>query len=637
VPERPEALRAATDAVSEAILVVDEGGMVSLANPAAQEMLGFSEGELLGRGLRDLVRHRRADVFLTGEPLRDREDLFERRDGTIVNVRCSSAPILREGRVAGAVLVVHDVGRRRRTEEALRETEAKLLALYESGVVGVASGEGDVILEANDAFLAMLGYDREALLEGGINWREITPPEELYRDEAVLRHARRHGYIEAYEKEYIARDGRRVAVILGGRYDLAYDPPRFVCFFLDVSSRRRTERALRESEERYRSLVEATASVVWRAAGDGYILDAPLWTEFTGQTEEEYRGWGWADVVHPEDRERTTSVWRTSLLERTPVYVEFRIESREEGHRWVVARGVPIMEPGESGGGAVREWVGTVTDIHARKLAEQERERLLRREREVSLTLQRALLPPTLPEIPDASVVARYVASGEGLRVGGDFYDAFSIPHDGFALVVGDVSGKGPEAAGLTSLAHYTIRAAAALKPDPEAVLGALNMEILRQAGGSHFFSLVYAELVSGQGPNGERRLKVASGGHPPPLVVRAGGRVEAISPGGAVLGLTPEPKLGMLEAVLHPGDAVVFYTDGVVEARSPDGEFFGEERLEALIRACAGLSARRIAERIEGEVMGFQRGDPRDDVALLVLRIEEPAGQDGGPSDSPA
>jgi sigma-B regulation protein RsbU (phosphoserine phosphatase) len=188
---------------------------------------------------------------------------------------------------------------------------------------------------------------------------------------------------------------------------------------------------------------------------------------------------------------------------------------------------------------------------------------------------------------------------------------------------MGDVSGKGPEAAALTSLAHYTIRAAVALRPDPKAVLEVLNEEILRHAGGHRFFSIVFGELEGLEEPGAGRRLKVASGGHPPPLVLRAGrGEVEALSPEGSVLGMVSDPRIGVRETGLSPGDAVLFYTDGVIEARDPEGEFFGERRLRELLRGCAGLSAERIAEKVEAEVMGFQRGIPRDDIALLVLRI---------------
>ena len=620
--ERVRLLGALVESTSDAIIGLDADHNVISWNAGAQSMLGYKAEEIVGRSASELVAPERRDraqenreYLARGGTLSNYETLLLRKDGQRVHVSLSSSHLKDEaGAPMGYVTVVRDLTESKRAEEALRDTENKLLALYESGVVGVAMGEGDLILDANDALLEMLGYAREELESKGLNWRKSTPAEDLYRDETVLRHALRHGYIEPFEKEYLRKDGSRIPVIIGGRY-FAGDPPRFVCFVLDISQRKRAERALRESEARYRSLVEATAAIVWRATGDGEILDAPLWTEFTGQTEDEYGGLGWLDALHPEDRERTQEAWQRALHKGEPVQGEYRLRHRRRGYRWVSARGVPILE-GES---QIREWVGTVIDVHDRKGAEEERERLLTRERRISHTLQRSLLPPSLPRIPRAEIAARYLAAGEGLEVGGDFYDAFGLSESSWALVVGDVAGKGPEAAAMTSLARYTIRAAAARSEGPETVLHILNEEILRQTAHGRFFTVIYGELELGRG--GDATLRFAAGGHPPPVLISRDGEVEPLPPMGMVLGATPKGKIGKWEAQLYQGDAVVFYTDGITEARSPDGEFFGEQRLRDLCMQCAGLSAEEIAEKVERGVMTFQREELRDDVALLVLR----------------
>jgi serine phosphatase RsbU (regulator of sigma subunit) len=171
----------------------------------------------------------------------------------------------------------------------------------------------------------------------------------------------------------------------------------------------------------------------------------------------------------------------------------------------------------------------------------------------------------------------------------------------------------------MTSLAHYTVRAAAARSEGPETVLHILNEEILRQTAHGRFFTVVYGELELGK--VGGATLRVAAGGHPPPVLIRQDGEAESLPPMGMVLGATPKAKIGNWEAQLYQGDAVVFYTDGITEARSPDGEFFGEQRLKDLCAQCAGLSAEEIAGKVERGVMTFQRGELRDDIALLVLR----------------
>lgn len=281
--------------------------------------------------------------------------------------------------------------------------------------------------------------------------------------------------------------------------------------------------------------------------------------------------------------------------------------------RWFIGRVTPFSADGPPRAVVAHE------NITERKLAEEERERLLRREREISCTLQRALLPPDLPNIPGVELAARYVPAGEGLEVGGDLYDIFSIPEGRWALVVGDVIGKGPKAAALTSLARYTIRAAAALERSPQKVLRMLNEEILRQRDYERLCTLIYGAMQ----PTEEGwTLEMATGGHLPPLLLRAGGEVKPFGPAGMILGATREPKISSWEIGLRPGDAVILYTDGITEARSTTGEFFGEERLRKLCEGCTELSAEELAEKIEATVRKFQQDNLRDDIALLALKI---------------
>jgi serine phosphatase RsbU (regulator of sigma subunit) len=116
----------------------------------------------------------------------------------------------------------------------------------------------------------------------------------------------------------------------------------------------------------------------------------------------------------------------------------------------------------------------------------------------------------------------------------------------------------------------------------------------------------------------------VARGGHPAPLLLRADGSVEALDPPGKVLGVFEDPDLGDRTVHLGAGDAAVFYTDGIVEARGPDDSFFGEDRLWDLLRSCAGLEAPAIARRLRDVTLEYGEGNPSDDLAVLVLRIPQ-------------
>ncbi|HEX2183665.1 MAG TPA: SpoIIE family protein phosphatase [Rubrobacteraceae bacterium] len=238
----------------------------------------------------------------------------------------------------------------------------------------------------------------------------------------------------------------------------------------------------------------------------------------------------------------------------------------------------------------------------------------------IASTLQRSLLP-RLPEAPGVEVGVEYLPMGEENEVGGDFYDLIETEEGRRLAVIGDVCGKGAAAAAVTALTRYTIRAVAMRQDEPAAVLRALNEAMLRQLGDDQFCTVACARLSA---VPGGLELGVARGGHPPPLVVRADGTVEAMMPHGRALGVFLDPRLTVQDIRLGPGDAAVFYTDGITEARGPDGSFFGEERLHSLLRSCAGLDAQAIAERLKNVTLEYSEGNPRDDLAVLVLRVPE-------------
>jgi serine phosphatase RsbU (regulator of sigma subunit) len=239
----------------------------------------------------------------------------------------------------------------------------------------------------------------------------------------------------------------------------------------------------------------------------------------------------------------------------------------------------------------------------------------------VATALQETLLPPLLPEIPGADIAARYRATGAGNLVGGDFYDMFEVMPGLWGLVLGDVAGFGPEAAALTGVARYTVRAIAGAVQGPADVLGELNDAVLRQASSDRFLTAVFATIE----PQADHlRVTLAVGGHPPPIVLRDDDTVEWVEGShGVLLGVFADPVLVNQQLDLNPGDAVVLYTDGVIEARNEEGEEFGLDRLAELLGTCSGRSAEGIARRIERSVLDHRGERTEDDVAIVVLRAE--------------
>lgn len=244
-----------------------------------------------------------------------------------------------------------------------------------------------------------------------------------------------------------------------------------------------------------------------------------------------------------------------------------------------------------------------------------ERGRLYDRERRATETLQRSLLPGRLAAIPGLDVAAFYAPSGEGTRVGGDFYDVYDVAGGGWGAMVGDVCGKGAPAAAVTMLARQVLRAQADVGLGPAAALGRLNDVLL--SGGRPLLTAADMRLrVVGEGV----RVTMSLGGHPPPLLVPAAGGTRPVGRFGTLLGVLAEPRLHETTLDLGEGDALVLHTDGVTEARRRQVEF-GQARLIEVLETSRGLGAREIGNRVLNAVAAHVGGPAADDIALLVMR----------------
>jgi serine phosphatase RsbU (regulator of sigma subunit)/DNA-binding response OmpR family regulator len=247
-----------------------------------------------------------------------------------------------------------------------------------------------------------------------------------------------------------------------------------------------------------------------------------------------------------------------------------------------------------------------------------ERAELFEHQRDIAATLQESLLPFELDPIPGTDVAARYRAGARAMEVGGDFYDVVAREHD-WLVFVGDVCGRGADAAAMTGLARHTVRAEARHLERPGAILEALHEAITAHRARNARF--VTAACVSLRRDGDAFVLRAATAGHPPPLVARADGTVEELSADGPLLGAFDPVVVEEREARLEAGDTLLLYTDGLAEARRGT-DMFGDERLSAILGglAAAGASAREVVRALV-DAADAHAETMDDDLAVLCLR----------------
>ena len=555
------------------------------------------------------------------------------------------------GQMLGVGAVVYEVTDRRAAERAVRTQTDR----YETLLEALSEvGEGMVVLEdgrcvyANHAFEQLSGYTfpELAALE---SLYEIVEPAE--REEAARRARLRieRDLVDTYTVGIRRRDGGRSTLELAGVPLEIAGPPvqrQLVVVVRDVTARRRAEAERERLLARFSLLAEASA-----------LFDQSLDEERTLRSIAELCVRDLADTcvvvlgAYPGPVRRRVAVAREPGREiqagaapdgRTgdPVAEVMRTGRTHAGDELVV---VPLRARGRVLGALGAGFdaldpmrrddaLALLEDLGRRAALALDNARLYAERSAVASTLQRSLLPPDLPRIPGAQLAARYRAAGDDIELGGDFYDCFATGGGEWALVIGDVCGKGAEAAAITALARYTLRASVLHSARPSQVLAELNEALLRQGLDYRFCTVLFASVTPR--PDG-CEVVLATGGHPLPLIVRAGGAVEQAGEPGTLLGIVRDPEISEQRVLLGSGDALVLYTDGVVEA-SPADNALAPERLAELLLACDGRDAGAIAAAVESKALEVQHGRLRDDVAVVVLR-STPFDQPGPGEEQPA
>jgi PAS domain S-box-containing protein len=555
--------------------------------------------------------------------------------------------------------------------------EASYRALFEgaSDAILLADEDGRYI-DANPAATALLGYARQELLTMRIP--DVVAAQPQWTEEE-FRHFLEQGHWRG-EIELRCKNGSLVEVEASATRVEMESGPVYVSALCDLTGRKRLqeERAeLRRAEQEARVQAEAArqrvrlvsdvsellavsleypgtfvrlAELIVREVADLCFIDivgesgaigrvAAVHASQSKQTLAERLGREYPP--RPRSSDPIAKTVLTGEPQLSPVMPErlLRNTTQNDEHLRIVRElgfqsslSVPLIARGRTLG--VLTLTSTNPDIRygepdvrlaeeiARRAAVRiDNARLYEERDHTAKVLQRSLLPPDLPAMPHVDLAARYLPVGEGNEVGGDFYDVFDCGDGSWAAVVGDVCGKGPEAAAVMGLVRHTLRALARFQRRPSKLLQELNRSLLEQSIDERFCTVCYLRLR----PSSDQvRITLCSAGHPLPLVLRHDGRLMSAGQPGHLLGVFPEVSLTDSVIDLRRGDALVIYTDGAIEQRRAEPEA-GEKRLRDAVAASLGDDADATAAGIE-EALRSARGPspPVDDVALLVIRAAE-------------
>ena len=380
------------------------------------------------------------------------------------------------------------------------------------------------------------------------------------------------------------------------------------------SEHERLEEALRranENEARFRELADAAPVFIWTADADGMIdFINRGWLDYTGRDLQDELGDSWALGVHPDDQEGVTDSWWRAFRRKVPWEREYRLMGRDGEYRWIVDRGVPRFE-----GNRLVGYVGTATDIHQRKEIERKLSEAYQRDHEVAETLQRSLLPESLPKIEGLQLDARYLPASQSAAIGGDWYDAVELDDGRVAVVVGDVVGHGLRAAVVMGQLRTAFRAYAMLGTSPADTLARLNRLLMKESA-ELMATALYVLLDRDTG-----QVWYASAGHPPALVISSASEPHFLEGGRSVPLGTSDVGYQEAEAFIERGSTLLLYTDGLVERRDTS---LGDRLAQlATVAGIAGGELGDVCDQIVGGLLGGKR--PSDDVALLALRPETP------------
>jgi PAS domain S-box-containing protein len=637
------------DSVPIGLVTLDETGAVIGWNKRTGEMLDVPEVEALGKPFAELFAEADRprlealiERFGTGG-FEDEGETFHRADYAF---ELTGARFKIRSGEPGTLLILQNVTKRLEAERELRMQKLLSDAQADESLAGIVIRSQDGQVErANRRFAEIWGVSEEEVRHD-VETARARMLEQVVDPETFL--SAQIKTAGDYHDEVELKDGRTIDRYASYARDASGQPIGEIWFFTDITAHKREEDALRfladstnllSSSLDYQTTLQRVAELArekmadWctvEIVGQGTVAIAHEDSEKV-QYARAYRR-RHPDVDSGSAEEVMTTGEPKVFPEVTPEMLDAMARSDE--HRELLhvmaprsVMIVPIKVRDRIFGAISFVSTDDLYDDDDLRLAQElarraaiaiDNSRVHMELRNTARTLQESLLPPHLPNVDGLELAARFRPAGVGMEVSGDFYDIFETRGDLWGVAVGDVCGKGAQAAALTALTRYTVRAASMYEEHAGGVLRVLNEALLRQRGDARFTTLAFCILDMGQ-----RTMRVACGGHPRPLLLRADGTPEVVLAAGPLLGVVPDATFADEEVRLGAGDVVVLYTDGLTDALAPEA-MLDEEDLLAALADCKGLSAGEISQRLEHAALGGEWSRiPRDDIALVVIKLD--------------
>jgi PAS domain S-box-containing protein len=520
----------------------------------------------------------------------------------------------------------HELNQRRQTETALQVNEARMRAILNTAVDAIVTCDENGIIESfNRSAEQLFGYDAQTVIGKNVNL--LMPESFRGRHDLAIRN-----YLETGHKKIIGvgkeavglrKDGTTFPMELAVSEVVVNNKRIFTGIIRNITERKQYENALRESEERYRYLVERAEDIIYQTDETGHFnYFNPAAAKKTGFQETELVGKNYLDLVQPDYLEAAQRFYGIQFVKKIPTtYYEMPILSKDGKVIWIGQHVKLLMEGNEFKG-----FHAVARDITQQKYAEKVLAEARAHEVEIGSKIQRTLLLGSPPSgIAGLQIAALTIPSQS---IDGDFYDFFKHSDQCIDLVLGDVMGKGVPAALLGAgtrtqfLRSMTqLISNAERLPEPEEIVQHVHNALVSEFIGLEVFvTLCYARFDLEK-----RSVSFVDCGHTKSIHYRPDTRKISFLEGENLpIGLKKSENYRQVETGFQPGDLFLFFSDGITEAQSPSGEFFDQDRLITCIRENGTLNSEMLIETVRQTVVEFSNADTFiDDLTCAAVRIE--------------